>query len=831
MKQKGKGKKEAAKRTVHTGGFLQSIRGKILLMGGTAIVASCILGAAGVAALNKNSRNNEVLTEMNRINQYQYQNQSLETSYLYFLEDSYLENIVTNLGAMEESADTAQKKAGANFRNDIAAMKENITECGNNYASIRDLAGERGYSSSEGLYQQFSAQDEELDKKLTALADDKSWVDGTWKDIIPDGETVTENGKNYVHYTYTCEIPKAGRRDYLVARIGGNGIVYTGNICVNQIILQKGEEEETVDLASLENADLANSYGDALKGYDLIKFDGEDSISIDAEFTATDNSWLETSMKIPLNGLAIEKYDTVTYELYLESGDFGKLTAAFAMSDKFDFAGALEQLNSDFAQYSKHVVEGSEVTEEAESIRQDFSDILENLTAYVSDETQRSELARMIENKQTQFEDMAEKDSTVLATKQENIALSAQLTELTADVRERVEADTAQSQTSLIITMAIILLVSATVLILLTVYISRSMNHSIQIFKNTLSKMTAGNLSVRADIRSRDEFSIFGKYINEFLDRLSDVIRTAQDISEEVKHSGENLDGMAESSKSTSAEIGRAVEEISNGATTQAQESETAANEIEEMGSSFAMIVGSVEKLGTMAEEMYKVSTEAAQFMQELGAANEKTVGAFSQVAQQTHTTSESVQKIREATELITSIASQTNLLSLNASIEAARAGEAGRGFAVVATEIQKLAEQSSDSAEIIKQIIEDLVTQADLTVQIVDEVKEIVEEQQEKLTQTQAHFVSLEEGIRSSSSETAQIKKETDICDEARGKVETVIMSLSAISEENAASTEQTTASMTELNGTIEHLVTASGRLKEMADELEQGLKFFSVS
>ena len=74
-------------------------------------------------------------------------------------------------------------------------------------------------------------------------------------------------------------------------------------------------------------------------------------------------------------------------------------------------------------------------------------------------------------------------------------------------------------------------------------------------------------------------------------------------------------------------------------------------------------------------------------------------------------------------------------------------------------------------------------------------------------------------------------IKKETEVCDEARGKVETVIMSLSAISEQNAASTEETTASMTELNGTIEHLVSASGRLKEMADELEAGLKFFSVS
>lgn len=830
MKQK-KGTKGAAKRTPQTGGFLQTIRGKILLMGGTAILASCILGAAGVIALNKNSRNNEVLTEMNRINQYQYQNQSLETSYLYFLEDSYLENIVTNLAAMEESADQAKKSADATFRSDIEATKENIAECKTNYETLRNLSSERGYSADTGLYQQFAAQDETLEEQFAAVADDKSWVDGTWADIIADGESVTENGKTYVHFTYTCEIPKAGRRDYLLARIGGNGIVYTGNMCVNQITFGAGDKKEVLDLGKLTGADLANSYGDALKGYDIVNFGGVDSISIDAEFNATDTSWLETSMKIPLNGIAIEEYDTITYELYLESGNFGKLTAAFAISDKFDFVGALKTLNTDFAQYSKHVVEGSEVAEEAEAIRGQFAEITDGLSAYVSDEAQRAGMAQMVADKQAAFEEMASKDETVLSTKKENISLSAQLTDLTADVRERVEADTDSSQTSLIILMAAILLVSACVLIILTAYISRSMNRSITVFKNTLSKMTAGDLAVRAEIKSRDEFSVFGKYINEFLDRLSDVIRTAQGISEEVKHSGVNLDGMAENSKVSSAEIGMAVEEIANGATTQAQESESAANEIEEMGSAFGMIVQSVEKLGVMAEEMHQVSTESAQFMRELGAANEKTVEAFSQVAQQTHTTSESVQKIREATELITSIASQTNLLSLNASIEAARAGEAGRGFAVVATEIQKLAEQSSDSADIIKRIIEELVTQADLTVQIVDEVREIVEAQQEKLTQTQQHFVSLEEGIRTSSSETSQIKKETAVCDGARNKVETVIMSLSAISQQNAASTEETTASMTELNGTIEQLVSASGRLKEMADELEAGLKFFSVS
>ena len=91
--------------------LVQSIKGKILLMGGVAIAASVILGSGGITALNKNSRNNEVLKEINAINVAQSENQSLETSYLYFLDDSYLEKIVKNLSDMENDSKAAKKSA------------------------------------------------------------------------------------------------------------------------------------------------------------------------------------------------------------------------------------------------------------------------------------------------------------------------------------------------------------------------------------------------------------------------------------------------------------------------------------------------------------------------------------------------------------------------------------------------------------------------------------------------------------------------------------------------------------------------------------------------
>lgn len=599
---------------------------------------------------------------------------------------------------------------------------------------------------------------------------------------------------------------------------------------VNNILFHKESGADEVDIGSMTKKDLEGSYGTAMQSLDAGEFQDSPSIFVDSKFASKNESWEEVSIKFPITQYEIQTYDKISYDVYFEEGTYQDLTMTYAITDKFDFNGTLTDLNTAFAGYSKHVVEGADVAEEVAQIRGTFRQMNENLEVYVVDESQKGELANLLGSKQNTFETMAGQDEQVLELKKENISLASDLTDLTGEVRQSVEDATAGSQRNMRFIIIAVLVCCFALLLFMTVMISRSINFNIRHFKNTLSQMTQGNLTVRAKVKGKDEFALFGQLINQFLEKVSGVMTEVQQISAEVMQAGEDLDRMASQSGKTTAGIGTAVEEISSGAVTQADESESAAGQIEEMGRSFGTIVDTVNNLGSMAEEMHQVSVDSSRFMEELKEANERTAQVFSQVTQQTHTTNESVQKIEEATALITSIASKTNLLSLNASIEAARAGEAGRGFAVVATEIQMLAEQSSQSAEIINQIISELTQQADLTVRIVDEVSQVMEAQQQKLVQAQERFSKLEQGISLFGDETRQIKEQTDICDSARGKVEEVIVNFSAISEENAASTQETTASMAELNETMGQLAAASSRLKEMSEQLESDLHFFHL-
>lgn len=376
---------------------------------------------------------------------------------------------------------------------------------------------------------------------------------------------------------------------------------------------------------------------------------------------------------------------------------------------------------------------------------------------------------------------------------------------------------------------AILLVIAFFAILLMTNGIQRG----IHVAENAVEGLSNGDLTLKLEskaLQRNDELGDMVKGVAILLQQLIDVVRNIRESAETLLASGTELSDMASQTSSTADDISKAVEDISQGAVAQADEIDTASSEIEAMGTLIEKIVDNVAQLNSGAQEMKNSSDKSIDIINDLSTSNDRSMEAVQRISEQVNATNESAVKISSAVELITSIAEETNLLSLNASIEAARAGEQGKGFAVVAGQIQKLAEQSNESANTIGEIIRDLLEDSKNTVRVMEEVQSIMNEQQHKLDETKRQVVVVGDGINATSQAADVIQKQTESCDQARGKVVDVISNLSAISEENAASTEETTASMQELNATINLLAESAGKLQELSQNLEENISFFKI-
>lgn len=369
------------------------------------------------------------------------------------------------------------------------------------------------------------------------------------------------------------------------------------------------------------------------------------------------------------------------------------------------------------------------------------------------------------------------------------------------------------------------------IIILISVIIVMTIVNSIKNAENVIDELAEGKLNVEMNpkyLNRGDEIGHMLQALHTYVAKMNEIIGGLHKSSEIMIESGKKLEEMTQITSKTTEEINSAVGDISKGAVTQAEEIETATTHIYNIGEIIEKIVKSVAQLERTAVSMKNAGDESAAIIMELSDSNDRTTEAIERIGNQVYATNESVQSIREAIAIIRSIAEETNLLSLNASIEAARAGEHGRGFAVVASEIQQLAEQSNDSSTRIEEIIDALLTESELTVQVMEEVKVIVEQQQRKLDDTKAKFEDVEQGINVCKEETEGIQGQTTLCDESRVKIVDIIQGLSAISEENAASTQETNASMEELHSIISVMADAAGELMVLSEQLDENLKFF---
>jgi methyl-accepting chemotaxis protein len=343
-----------------------------------------------------------------------------------------------------------------------------------------------------------------------------------------------------------------------------------------------------------------------------------------------------------------------------------------------------------------------------------------------------------------------------------------------------------------------------------------------------------GDLTVAVnekELRVRDEVGDIDRAIANLQKRLSDIVSDIHEMCKNVNSASQSLSGHAETSSAHLSQIDTAVNEIAQGAGTQAEETQETTENVIVMGDMIEKNNSQIENLNVNAEEMTKAGDSAIDTLKELEAINGKTKNAIDVIYEQTNTTNESAMKIREAINLITDIAEETNLLSLNASIEAARAGEQGRGFAVVAGQIQKLAEQSNESARKIEAIVASLIEDSDKAVETMNEVRQIMEEQSEKVDKTSSMFRQLKTGIDQSVNAVDVIAESTKEIDKTRVNVVDSCQSLTSIAEENAASTEETSAAVSELTGLMEKITSDSKSLKQIAQDLYEEFQFFKVA
>ncbi len=384
--------------------------------------------------------------------------------------------------------------------------------------------------------------------------------------------------------------------------------------------------------------------------------------------------------------------------------------------------------------------------------------------------------------------------------------------------------------TMMILGIAVLILIVAQIV---CIRIARALAKVIVQSEEILISLADGNLNLQVServLKRKDELGVMGRAVQSLLDKLQEINGGIKQNTNTLMEKGDTLESMASQTSTTADEIGIAVEDISKGAVSMAEDIEAATLQINNMGILIEKIVDSVQELDHLSEQMHLADTESTKIIHELSESNDKTTEAIKKIEMSVHTTNESVTRIQEAVDLIASIASETSLLALNASIEAARAGEAGRGFSVVATQISKLSEDSEQSTKTIEEIIRQLTLDSEASVKVMNEVNEIIAQQQRKLDQTKEKFHDVSSGIDSSMEESRLIHNQAGECDSERGKVVDVIQSLSAVSQENAASTQQTTASMQELNATINLLAEAAKELKEMSENLEAEVSFFKL-
>ncbi len=348
--------------------------------------------------------------------------------------------------------------------------------------------------------------------------------------------------------------------------------------------------------------------------------------------------------------------------------------------------------------------------------------------------------------------------------------------------------------------------------------------------KDFAVSLSEGDLTADVEIKQKNEMGVAADSLNAARQKINDLItaiagtaRNVEDMTTEFEESFLHMD-------KSIGEVDIAVEEIAKNITAQAASTSEATGEVGKIAEGIDRTSKEVAELRDYSDSMKKLSIQCSDKLKELVQANVRTKEDVVDMREQAEATNEAADAIKQAAGLIDAIADQTNLLALNASIEAARAGESGKGFAVVATEIGALATQSAQAVSEISNIISDLVEKSVRSLQIMEKVNGTVERQVDVLNDTQSIFQDLYTSLDQCMESIVNIESMTEEIERQRKGITTVLDTLNSLAQDNAASSEETSAMTEELGQIVNRSKEMVEGLKGDVDNLVDSVGHFSV-
>lgn len=370
--------------------------------------------------------------------------------------------------------------------------------------------------------------------------------------------------------------------------------------------------------------------------------------------------------------------------------------------------------------------------------------------------------------------------------------------------------------------------------ILITVFIVRKMMKGLKVIKESLEALSNGNLAIEFNNNAKmgkDEIGEMLNHTGHAVHNLNEMVREGLNTSYDVKNSSEKMISVTHSATEASNQISQAIEGVANDASTQVAEITEIMENISSMQNGTSEIQGAVNEIGNCAEELTNDSKGMRRNLQEMKKGSSDMTDQVNNISAKIEETNETIERMSEILSSIENIASETKLLSLNASIEAARAGESGKGFAVVAESIKSLSENTSNELSNIKEIIENLVENFN---ECDNCIKQVVETNQTSITDMEEvieAFRTLDKQIEATGAGADTIGTVISRTIEEINNISNKMTDVRHGAENTAAASEEVTASIEELNSLMQVLDEQSSELNGKAEYLDQKLNQFKVS